>query len=918
MGHAAPVGRISDSVLMTDQQAVLQALLQQAVAEHGAGRLAKAEPLYREVLSRSPRHPVALYLLGVLALQAGHPDTATDLISRSLAEQPDNAEAHYNLGNAYLAQGHADDAERSFRNALRYQPDFAAAYYNLGNLEKEGSRLEAAERSYRAAVQHAPDLAQAWCNLGLVLAQQNRNEDAIAAYRTGLSKAPGLAEGYNNLGNALAGLERYGEAVASYRDALSANPLFGEAYRNLGTALQKCGGEKDAENAFRQALVLDPAVAENCVNYSTIQRVSEVYDSASRWNRSALCVRPEYPAAMIGCGLIQLALKEFDAAISSFSAVLRTDPRDTISWSSLGTCYQELGDMGAAWDSYRKALCMEPTATASIANSVLVSNNLLQFDKAIQLGRQGLVVEPLSTSLLSVWSGALQASGRVTDAERWKRAIICVTPGDTRCYVGLSAARRELSKLHDAERDLRRGLIITPGHTWASTQMGDLLADLGRLDEAVALGRQTVKEAPENVAAHHSLLFYLHYKPALTTAEMMKDYRRFDEFVGKPLHRLWQPHHNSRDPQKRLRIGYVGGAFYWHSSANFFLPLLKNHDHTQVEIFCYASYLRGKDRVTEEMCSLADHWVPTLGMSNDSLVKRVRDDGIDILVDLAGHTKGNRLRVFAEKPAPVSFHWLDHGVTTGLSAIDYFLGDPVFTPEDSSDLFTEKIWNLPKFVVAFEPIGWTQTETPPPAELNGYVTFGSVARSVKLNDDVFKVWAEILHQTPGTRFRLFNHTCREPSVRQAMIDRFGELGIGPERLVFGFCARSQEAYAQIDIMLDTFPHNNGVTGFEGISMGLPTVTLRGKAAIGTVGSSLLTQIGRTEWIAETVEDYVRIACDLASDPSKLPELRSRVREEMRTSPAMDGASFARDFEDACRGMWKRWCAERSADESAPV
>ncbi|WP_193171731.1 tetratricopeptide repeat protein [Nisaea nitritireducens] len=894
---------------MTDQPASLQALLQQAVSEHGAGRFAKAEPLYREVLSRAPKHPVALYLLGVLALQVGRPETAVELISNSLVEQPDNAEAHYNLGNACLALGRASDAEREFREAIRCQPDYAAAHYNLGNLEKDAGQLEAAERSFRAAARYAPDLAQAWCNLGLVLVELDRKEEAVAAYRTGLSKAPELAEGHNNLGNALAGLERYDEAVASYREALSANAVFGAAYRNLGTALQKRGDEKDAARAFRQALLLDPAIAENCVNFATIQRMSKAYEFASRWSRFALSIRPDYPAALMACGLVQLALKEFEVAIDSFGAVVQADPRNAAGWGNLGICRQELGDMDAARDAYRRALCLEPAATASIANSVLVSQSFLDFDRALLLARRGLVVEPLSAALLTVRADALRASGRLVDAEYWKRAVICVAPGDTAFYVNLNIVRRAQSRLHDAERDLRRGLIISPGHTKALMQLGELFAELGRLDEAVVLGRKAVRGAPDNVMVHNSLLFYLHYKPKLSTAEMMRDYRFFDDAIGRPLRNRWRPHSNRRDPRKRLRIGYVGAGFHWHSSASFFMPLMKNHDHARYEIFCYASYPRGEDCITQEMRSNADHWISTMGMSNDALVKRIRDDGIDILVDLAGHTKGNRLRVFAEKPAPVSFHWLDHGVTTGLSAIDYFLGDPVFTPEDSADLFTEKIWNLPKSVFPFEPIGWTQTETPPPAELNGYVTFGSVARAVKLSDDVFKVWAEILHQTPGTRFSLFNHACREPSVRQDMIDRFGRLGIGSERLSIGFCTQSQEAYAQIDIMLDTFPHNNGVTGFEGIYMGLPTVTLRGKAAIGTLGSSMLTQIGRAEWIAETVEDYVRIACEIASDPLALPELRSSLRRDLLSSPVMDGASFARDFEAACRDMWVKWCSE---------
>lgn len=894
---------------MTDQSETLQSLLQRAVSEHGAGRIGQAEALYREVLARAPRQPTALYLLGVLALQVGRADMAADLISQSLAEKPDNAEAHFNLGNAYLGLGRSADAESAFRAAIQWQPDYASAHYNLGNLEKDAGRLADAESSFRAAIRHAPDLAQAWCNLGLILFLQDRSKEAIDAYSKGLEIAPDLAEAHNNLGNALAKLERYDEAAACYRDALSANPVLVDGFRNLGTVLQKQGLEQEARQEFRRALLLDPAIAENWSNLATLQRLSGDYERAFRWYRFALSLRPAIPSALIGCGSVRLAMKDFEAANDFFKAAIKADPMNSAGWENSGICLQELGEKGAARDAYHKALCLDPAHIVVIANSVLVAQSFLDFDKAFQLVRRGLVVEPLSTALQTVRADAFRASGHQVEAERGSRGVICITPGDTAHYVNLSIMRRTLGKLSDAERDLRRGLVITPEHTKALTQLGELLAEYGRVEEAVALGREAIRGTPDNAMFHHSLLFYLHCKPKLSTAEMMQDYKRFDEAICKPLLSLRKPHRNVRDPRKRLRVGYVGAGFHWHSSASFFLPLLKNHDHANYEIFCYASYPRAEDQVTEAMRTYADHWVLTFGMSDHTLAERIRDDEIDILVDLAGHTKGNRLRVFAQKPAPVAFHWLDHGVTTGLSAMDYFLGDPVFSPEDSGDLFAEKIWNLPRVVFPFEPVEWMETETPSPTERNGCVTFGSVARAVRINDDAVAAWSEVLHRVPGARFCLFNHACRDASFRESTIGRFRQMGIGPERLDIGYRLPATDAFAQIDIMLDTFPHCGGVTTCEGLYLGLPIVTLRGKAAIGTLGSSLLTQIGRTEWIAETVDDYIRIACDLASDISALPDLRSSLRHEMRSSPVMDGVSFARDFENACRGMWEKWCSE---------
>jgi predicted O-linked N-acetylglucosamine transferase (SPINDLY family) len=889
---------------MTDQAANPQVLLQRATSAHGAGNLVEAERLYRQILSEQPGQPVALYLLGVVALQVGRPDVAADLIGQSLQRQPANAEAHYNLGNAYRRLRRDTDAERCFREAIRLQPDYASAHYNLGIMQHEAGSLEAAERSFEAAVRHAPGLGLAWCSLGMVLDKLGRPDAAVAAYRTGLEATPALAEGHNNLGNLLTNLGRNEEALACYRTALSANPIFVAAYRNLGTRLQASGAKDDAVMPFRRALLIEPGSAENCYNFGTLLQRAETGIS---WLQRALAIRPKYAAAGYNLGTAYLAKRALEEARRTFLEVVAATPEHAKAWGNLGAVAQKQGELFLAKDLYRKAICLAPAELSALVNMIAVLRDMQDLDGAIKLAQAGLSVDPLSPALMGAHGMAWQAKGDSRAEPILRRAIIAA-PDEAPQYLNLSLTQIEKQKICDAEVPLRRAQMIAPDEALVLARLGLYLADLACFDEAFALSTRAVERQPHNPEIHKMLLFFLQYIPGLEIERYLSAYKRFDAEIGGPLRSRWQPHPNCRDPDKRLKIGYVGGSFQRHSSTSFFLPLLQHHDHGKFEIYSYAYHSDRADNLTEQMRGFSDHWVPTFGIGDRELSDRIRADGIDILVDLCGHTKASRLNVFAEKPAPVSFHWLDHGVTTGLTAIDYFLGDPVFTPEGSDGLFSEKIWNLPHTVFPYTPLDKDLPLTPSPVLKNGYVTFGAIARSIKINDQVVRVWSELMMRSPDSHFALFSQSCRDPKIREELIQRFEKCGVERERMTVDFCPRVLDAHAQIDIMLDTIPHCAGVTFCECLYMGMPAVTLRGKPAIGTLGSSMLTQLGHPEWIAETEDDYVRIACDLASDIERLAYLRQTLRQEMERSPLMDGPAFARDFEAACRAMWAKWCA----------
>ncbi|MGD0390961.1 MAG: hypothetical protein ABSC42_18605, partial [Tepidisphaeraceae bacterium] len=355
------------------------------------------------------------------------------------------------------------------------------------------------------------------------------------------------------------------------------------------------------------------------------------------------------------------------------------------------------------------------------------------------------------------------------------------------------------------------------------------------------------------------------------------------------------------------RIGYVSPDFREHCQSFFTIPLLSNHDRKAFEIFCYAD-LRRPDAVTQRIRGYAQVWRSILGTTDEEAARKIREDRIDILVDLTMHMAKNRMLLFARKPAPVQAAWLAYPGTTGLSAMDYRLTDPYLNPPGLNDHFySETSIRLPDSFWCYDPHATEPAVTSLPAQTNGYVTFGCLNNFCKVNEPVLQLWAQVLKTIPRSRFMLL---CPEGSHRQALLDLLQREGISPDRieLVAGR-PRFQylEFYHRIDVGLDSFPYNGHTTSLDSFWMGVPVVTLVGQTVVGRAGLSQLTNLGLPEFIAQTPERYVQIATDLAGDLRQLAELRRTLRARMQASPLMDAPRFARNIEAAYRQMWRNWC-----------
>jgi protein O-GlcNAc transferase len=510
---------------------------------------------------------------------------------------------------------------------------------------------------------------------------------------------------------------------------------------------------------------------------------------------------------------------------------------------------------------------------------------------------------------------AQQQLGKITEAIVSYNRVIELNPAFAQAYNNLGNMLWDQHFFDAAIDKYRKAIELNPEYAEAFCNLGLALSDYDGLEEAIHCYQQALKLRPDYQDAFDNLLFCMNYLPDISQEALFSEYQAFDKQFG---HSTDQPplvNANLANPEKRLKVGYVAPCFKLHPCRHFLEPLLVNHDKSKVEIYAY-DQLPNSDAVAFNYRSYVDHWIVTRGMTDDELAEQIRADGIDILVDIAGHTGHNRLQVFARKPAPVSLHWLDFGYTTGLKAIDYYLTDEQTVPEGSEHLFSETPWRLPVPAYAYRPAEGMGEVSGLPARQRGYVTFGTLTRAVRINHRSIRVWSEILKAVPGSHLVINSVSFSNPEMQKRMMERFTEHGITHERLEIGMTSPPWDVLRGIDIGLDCFPHNSGTTLFETLYMGIPFVTLASRPSVGRLGASILHGLGHPEWIAETEEEYISKAVALAGDLDKLAGLRSVLRQEMERSPLMDEVGFARAVEDAYRQMWERWCATTEFDYPA--
>ncbi|HEX3499912.1 MAG TPA: tetratricopeptide repeat protein [Stellaceae bacterium] len=505
---------------------------------------------------------------------------------------------------------------------------------------------------------------------------------------------------------------------------------------------------------------------------------------------------------------------------------------------------------------------------------------------------------------------ALTALGRTDEAVSALQRVLRLKPKLLAAQLLLGANFGRLGQADAAIAHFRRALQIDPACAEAHVNLGSALLLKGSLVPAVEHYRRALALAPENLALHANFVPSLNYLPEATNATIAAAAQAWGRLVPRHGRSAWR---GAADPERRLRIGYISADLGDHPVAYFLESVLAAADRAMFEITCYSNR-RDEDATSARLRRSVDHWRPIHGHGDESIATAIRQDGIDILVDLSGHTAGNRLAVFADRPAPVQCSWLGYFGTTGLAEIDYIIADRFAIPPGEEGFYSEAICRLPDSYLCFtpppdiRPAAQTQTVERP-------VTFGCFNNILKINPAVVAAWSAILAAVPDSRLLLKTRQLDDPALGRALAEQFAAHGIAGERICCaGGAPRAAllAAYGDVDIALDPFPYGGGTTTIEALWMGVPVISLRGDRFTARVGDSILTTAGLPELVAGSVAGYVARASALARDRSGLAALRAGLRDRLAASPLCDAPRFARNLEAAYRRMWRDRCSAARA------
>jgi protein O-GlcNAc transferase len=772
--------------------------------------------------------------------------------------------------------GRLDEAETLCKQVLAAQPARVDALHLCAIIAAQTGRNELAASLFRQAIAAAPNIPELHCNLGTILQNLAQRDEAIVYYHRAIALKPDYADAHFNLGVALANKGQLDAAIESYERSLKFNPNNPQVLCNLGSLWQKKEQDDQAIVFYQRAISLEPnsVIAHN--NLGGILVDEEKLDQALPHLERAVDLQPDYPEAHFNLGNLWWHRKEFNRAIASYQKALSLKPDYVEAYFHLAPAYTAIGQTALAIATCRKALELKPDCVEAM-------NNM---------------------------GAALVEEGQNAQAMACYQQAIAIKPDFAAALCNLGTALQLNRQIDRAFEFFQKSIAVDPKYPEAHINLGNSLKEFGKLDDAIASYRKALALDPSSVTAHDNLVFGLLYHPDYFLHASYAESRNWNRVHAEPLARFVRLHVNDRDPDRRLRVGYVSPDFRTHVVMQCFLPLLSNHNHENVEIFCYANVPR-PDATTEILRGHADAWRDIVRMTDEEVADMIRQDRIDILVDLAGHTAGNRLLVFAYQPAPIQITYQGYPATSGLTAMTHRMTDAFADPPGMTESFhSEQMIRLPR-------AGWSWRQpkdspdlAPMPALATGHVTFGSFNHFAKINPPLLKLWAEILHAAPKSRLQINGSSLGYESVRRRVLEIMHNLGIESHRLDLRPPAPEGEYYPrynQTDIALDTYPYHGTTTTFDTLWMSVPMITLAGPSHISRVGVSLLTQLGLTDLVAQTPSDYIRIAADLARDLPRLADLRSQVRPRMLNSPLMDCPSFARDVENAYRTTWRTWC-----------
>lgn len=601
-------------------------------------------------------------------------------------------------------------------------------------------------------------------------------------------------------------------------------------------------------------------------------------------------------------------------ACARYRAAARWAPRAAAPQLNLGAVLEGQGDLAGAQRAYEAALAAEPESPFAHFNLGRLAFARRELEAAERALRAALEAKPDFAEAWIALANALDAQGVGAGAAQALERALALTPMHAGAWYNYGELLYRLER-HDACEDaLRRTLELEPRFVPAWHLLANLLRGLARVPEALEALAAARRLEPTRFDLESMELHARMLDDRLDAEALFERHRAFGARLEAAVAPDAAPFAQSRDPERRLRVGYVSCDFNRHPVAWFALPLFERHDRAQVEVLCYSTATRPPDEASARLRAAADGWCEAGAMDDAALAERIRRDRVDILVDLTGHAGALRLGVFARRAAPVQASWLNYLGTTGLARMDYRITDARADPPGRADaLHTEALVRLPHSLWCYRPAHEAPHAAEPPVLRNGYVTFGSFNHAPKLSPGARRLWAEVLRAAPGARLLVVGMPAGRTCER--LLADFAAHGVDAARLSVLPRVSFEEylrRFDDVDLAFDSLPYGGGTTTFDALWMGVPVLALAGERSVSRSAASILGALGLEDWVAGTREEFVGRALARAADGAHLARLRAGLRAQLRASPLMDEAGFARAMEAACREMWRAWCARRLA------
>jgi protein O-GlcNAc transferase len=741
----------------------------------------------------------------------------------------------------------------------------------------QAGRLAEAEQLYKKILAVDPQHADTLHLLGILAHDVGRHDVAVELIRQAIAVRRDVAFYHNSLANVLKDHGKLSEAAEAYKHALMLSPGYADALNNLGVTLKLQGKLDEAATCYRRAIALKPDMAEVHNNLGNILKEQGKFEDSIACFEQALALKPDYAEAHYNLGNAFKSQDRLDDAVACFERAIAKNPNHVMAYFNLGNTLADKEKPDEARASFAHAIALKPDYVEAYVNM----------------------------------GNVLRSQYKLFEANACYQQAISLNPGFVEAYINLGKSLHSLDQFDDAIRCYERALALRPDSTDTLNDLGRICAAQGKTGEAIAFYRRALALKPEMSYVHANILLTMVYMASVSPLELAATAREFGQRFADPLLRP-RPFVRNTDPERKLRIGYVSYDFHEHPVSYFVEPLFRLHDRSRFELFAYTcSTPAYDDRVTARLRQNVEHWRNIFALSDDETADMIKADAIDILVDLAGHTAGNRLLAFARKPAPVQVTWLGYPATTGMAAMDYRITDSYAEPPGMTEhLNTETLWRLPEIFCCYQ----THENSPvvidhPPFEDNGYITFGCFNNFSKVTDPVLAAWEQIMAQVPESRLLIEILGIDNPQFRASVEARLQRLGLALDRVILEPRKRANQfvLYNKIDIALDPFPCNGGTTSFDTMWMGVPFITLAGKHFVSRMGVTILTNAGLPELIARNIDEYIGLATGLALDKDRLRRLRHNLRDRIAKSPLMDQTAFARNMEAAYREMWRKWC-----------